>query len=63
MKPCPFCGGVGVIVRPICYDNGEVAAPRAWAIECCECGAFVTAHLPTEERAIQFWNSRPEVPS
>lgn len=49
-KPCPFCGGEGILV--IGYDG--------YYIECKSC-AVSTPERATEEEALEVWNRRLDV--
>lgn len=51
LKPCPFCG------------SSKVANTALWSgiIRCYNCGA-TTKNYPTEDEAVENWNSRtPEI--
>ena len=54
VKACPFCGGLAESRRY--YDSYK---GTRYFIECIQCGA-TSSHRPTEEYAIDKWNSRVE---
>lgn len=52
-KPCPFCGGVHLVVSP---PKAEEAA--CFVVHCHECRAFGPM-APSAEGAVVRWNERP----
>lgn len=54
VKACPFCGGLAESRRY--YDSYK---GTRYFIECIQCGA-TSGHRPTEENAIDKWNTRVE---
>lgn len=53
IKPCPFCGGEGVLEWSIDVDDGK----RILWIKCKDCDAEAD-YLYTEAEAIELWNKR-----
>ena len=49
LKPCPFCGGEGVVYGFSDYDYRRVI--------CKDCGGS-TEYSDTREKAIEAWNRR-----
>ena len=52
LKPCPFCGGEGLLVTDLeLPDNPQ-------AIECQKCGVTTDDYYCGEIKAINAWNKR-----
>ncbi|WP_266035556.1 Lar family restriction alleviation protein [Brucella intermedia] len=64
LKPCPFCGAVPNLVRPLGEWLGNEKPPYygpekfRYSCSASECMAMTIAH-DTEEEARQQWNTRP----
>lgn len=58
LKPCPFCGGEGVITDEDCYGFTS----NDWMVCCENCQTYVGFGLQceTQEEAIETWNRRVE---
>lgn len=57
LKPCPFCGGMGIL-------NNEKNRTVSF-VKCIQCGAesgivHVSAEYCADEQAIEAWNRRIE---
>lgn len=60
LKPCPYCGGEGVIGCSYCDIFDRYCD---WFVECAECGATninPTKGYSTKEEVIKAWNTRAE---
>lgn len=58
LKPCPFCGGEGVVG---CAYGSVYGISDDWFIECAHCGTTnisPTRGHATEAEAIEAWNTR-----
>jgi len=54
-KPCPFCGGKGLMG----FTYGNMGTDPAVFVRCETCGARTRGAYPEEkEKAIAFWNRR-----
>jgi Lar family restriction alleviation protein len=60
MKPCPFCGGKGVIDSKL-QDGCKPSMPEAYAyfVVCKSCAA-TGGWAKTEGNAVRFWNMRED---
>lgn len=56
LKPCPFCGGKDIIVRPVQYAG---IVKTHFYVQCRECFAR-TRDYATRPKAIEAWNRRAE---
>lgn len=75
IEGCPFCGGEARFYGDTSLDDGPVwALSRMWSsddekfdasVECCRCGATVSAVGSSEDaaiaNAIQKWNMRTKI--
>lgn len=52
LKPCPFCGGFGVISKNI-FDTH-------YCVKCCSCGCS-TEYFAYQDDAVEAWNRRSDV--
>lgn len=57
LKPCPFCGGLGVLNN----ENNRVFS----FVKCVQCGAEsglvkVSAEYCADEKAVENWNRRAD---
>lgn len=57
-KPCPFCGGNEIIIRPVC--GAGVNNLRFYA-QCRRCFASTAPVWTTKSGAIKAWNIRSEI--
>jgi Lar family restriction alleviation protein len=56
LKPCPFCGGLGVADEHfVSFDNG-FCADDGFVVECATCGVEMVRD--TTKEAIAAWNRR-----
>ena len=63
LNPCPFCGGLDLIVHELIYpDDAEGAAVGAlaahWEVMCRYCGCKGPEGNPRRKVAIELWNKR-----
>lgn len=58
LKPCPFCGGNGIIcATPWDFDRKRPMKKHKYIVECSECLAQ-TDEYATRERAVEAWEKR-----
>lgn len=66
LKPCPFCGGINVVVEQddcvVCGHRYWFITHRAPSMKCPLTGGFdiwpSSAKFTTKEKAIEAWNRR-----
>ena len=59
LKPCPFCGGNGILQAIDFYP--DYSDPPIWWVACETCGAHTDEYEgDTEAEAIAAWNTRAE---
>lgn len=63
LKPCPFCGEVGLIFEDIRYRNYPPNLYHVWDVECSNPDCIMHRQrkfYPYEEAARTAWNRRTE---
>ena len=59
LKPCPFCGGEGIVQAIDFYP--DYSDPPIWWVACDICGAHTDEYEgDTEAEAVKAWNTRNE---
>lgn len=58
LKPCPFCGADGMIVK-LESQKGKYCRRLPYKVQCSKCKcAFTYEYFKTEEDAAEIWNRR-----
>ena len=57
IKPCPFCGGKDIVVRPVQYAG---IVKTHFYVQCRECFAQSGMGWTAKARAIEAWNRRAD---
>lgn len=57
LKPCPFCGGKDIIVRPVQYAG---IVKTHFYVQCRECFARSGMGWTAKAKAIEAWNRRAD---
>lgn len=61
LKPCPFCGGEGVIdTHSFFSDKTKDFTDKTYGVVCVECGSRSNQFYPTKKEARQMWNRRAD---
>ena len=53
LKPCPFCGGVGYMIR---HDFHTL--PSTYSVTCRKCKCSTWTFFATKDEAAETWNRR-----
>lgn len=58
LKPCPFCGGEGVVIIRECEYPVNPKIRPSYGVECKSCKAKTDPWYTCEENAVNAWNRR-----